>query len=257
MRLTLVQSALIWQNAAANRHQFTRKLAGLVGTTDLVVLPEMFTTGFSMDVAQLAEPMEGPTMEWLIKTAEYLGSAVVGSFICAENGCYYNRLAFVRPDGRYDCYDKRHLFGLGGEQDFFTSGNNSLVVTWEGFRIRPLICYDLRFPVWSRNQVEEPYDLLLYIANWPSRRAQHWRALLTARAIENQSFVAGINIVGSDGNGLEYAGDSTLVNFSGEQIFQLSAQEGVFTVHLDTSALIQYRAALPFLRDADLFVLKQ
>jgi predicted amidohydrolase len=257
MRLTLVQSALIWQNPEANRTQFSHQLAGLRDTTDLIVLPEMFNTGFSMDAARLAEPMDGPTMEWLKKTAEDLNAAVTGSFICVENGCFYNRMAFVFPDGRYECYDKKHLFGLAGEQDFFSSGNNPLMVEWKGFRIRPLICYDLRFPVWSRNQVDQPYDLLLYIANWPSRRAHHWKSLLTARAIENQAFVAGVNIVGTDGNGLEYVGESTIVNFSGELIFQLSGQEGVFTAHLNASSLKQYRAELPFLKDADTFELEQ
>lgn len=256
MRITLVQSALTWQDAEANRQMFAQKLAPLRGATDLVVLPEMFTTGFSMDASQLAEPMEGPTMRWLKTTAASLGAAITGSFICVEEGRYFNRLAFVFPDGAVEFYDKRHLFTLAGEQEHFTTSNKKLVVTWQGFRIRPLICYDLRFPVWSRNEPAQPYDLLLYVANWPSRRAHHWKSLLTARAIENQSFVAGLNIVGSDGNNLEYSGDSALIDFSGQQIFQISGKEGVFTTTISTEPLQQFRQQLPFLQDADAFDLR-
>ncbi len=256
MRLTLIQSALTWQNADANRRMFSQKLAPLSGTTDLIVLPEMFTTGFSTDAVMLAEPMDGPTMRWLKTTAEALGAAITGSFICVENGHYYNRLAFVFPNGQFEFYDKKHLFGLTGEDENFSTNNKKLVLEWQGFRIRPLICYDLRFPVWSRNEPEQPYDLLLYVANWPSRRAHHWRTLLAARAIENQSFVAGVNIFGTDGNGLEYTGDSALYDFSGQQIFQISGTEGMFSSSISLAALQQYRQQLPFLADADAFDLR-
>jgi predicted amidohydrolase len=253
MRLTIVQTSLVWQNAAANRNLFTQKLASLAGVTDLVVLPEMFTTGFSMETALLAEPMDGPTVQWMQHTAHTLQAAVTGSFICRENGQYYNRLLFVYPDGRYSSYDKKHLFGLAGEHLHFATNNKKLVVEWKGFRIMPLICYDLRFPVWSRNNPQEPYDMLLYVANWPKRRAHHWRALLTARAIENQSFVVGVNIFGADGNGLEYSGDSTVIDFSGEQLCQISGVESVVTTEIGVAALHEFRRQLPFLHDADTF----
>lgn len=253
MRLTIVQTALSWENADANRLMFSKKLAALRDSSDLIVLPEMFTTGFSMEVARLAEPMDGPTLGWMLETAAVLNAAITGSFICIENGQYYNRLVFVFPNGKYEYYDKKHLFGLGGEQESFSTGNKKLVLEWKGFRIQPLICYDLRFPVWSRNDPNQPYDLLLYIANWPIRRALHWRSLLPARAVENQSYVAGINIVGTDGNDLEYSGDSCLYDFSGQQIFQISGKEGVFTAEISIEALQQYRRQLPFLADADAF----
>ncbi|MBL7826527.1 MAG: nitrilase family protein, partial [Saprospiraceae bacterium] len=175
MRISLIQSKLHWENSALNLRMFSEQLADLAGKTDLVVLPEMFTTGFSMHPQRLAETMDGPTMKWLSQTAQELDSAVTGSFICVENGKYYNRLVFMFPDGAYETYDKRHLFSLAGEEKVFTSGNKKLVVTWKGFRICPLICYDLRFPVWSRNLDVAPYDLLIYVANWPNRRSHHWR----------------------------------------------------------------------------------
>ena len=255
MRLTLVQTALHWENAAANRAMFADLLAPLAGSTDLIVLPEMFTTGFSMNAATLAESMDGPTLQWLAQTAEKIDAAITGSFICRENGQFYNRLVFMRPDGHSDTYDKRHLFTPAGEGEHFIAGNQQLVAEWRGWRIRPLVCYDLRFPVWSRNAAAAPYDLLLYVANWPSRRAHHWRTLLTARAIENQAFTVGVNIVGTDGSGLEYVGDSAVVDFSGQPLAQISGQEGIYTTKLSLEDLQQYRRQLPFLNDADAFQL--
>jgi predicted amidohydrolase len=296
MRLSIVQSALSWEKPAANRAMFSQKFAPLRGLTDLVVLPEMFTTGFSMNAAALAEPMDGATMQWLRQTADDLGAAVTGSFICSENGKFHNRLVFMRPGGEFDFYDKKHLFTLAGEQEHFKAGEKRLVVEWLGWRICPLICYDLRFPVWSRNPTPDPpastppptpplkgrgvrdadstpplpfrggvgggvdegrasYDLLIYVANWPARRAHHWRSLLAARAIENQAFVAGVNIVGQDGNGLEYTGDSAVVDFSGQPIAQISGREGVFTAELSLEDLQQYRRQLPFLQDGDCYQL--
>jgi predicted amidohydrolase len=260
MHLTIVQAALAWENPAANRAMFSQKLASLRGLTDLVVLPEMFTTGFSMNAATLAEPMDGLTVQWLRKTADDLGAALAGSFICMENGKFHNRLVFMRPSGNFDFYDKKHLFSMAGESEYYTSGKKRLTLEWRGWRICPLVCYDLRFPVWSRNSpgsfaagLEPLYDLLLYVANWPSRRAHHWRALLAARAIENQAFVAGVNIFGADGKGLEYAGDSAVIDFSGQALVQISGQEGLFTAELSLEDLQQYRQQLPFLQDGDVF----
>ena len=263
MRLTIVQSSIQWEHPDANRLMFAEKLAALRGSTDVVVLPEMFSTGFSMNTAALAEPLYGPTGRWMRALANDLNAVVTGSFICAEDGRFFNRLVWAYPDGRLETYDKKHLFGLSGEHEHYTSGQQRLVVEWQGWRICPLICYDLRFPVWSRNSpIPDPtangrgtFDLLLYVANWPSRRAHHWRSLLTARAIENQCFVAGVNIVGKDGNGLEYAGDSTIIDFAGHPICQISGQEGMFTANLSLPDLRAYRQQLPFLPDADVFTL--
>lgn len=255
LRVTLVQTALHWEQPATNRQQLAQKIGHLHGHTDLIVLPEMCTTGFSMNAATLAEPMDGPTVAWFRTQAAALESALVGSFICVENGQYYNRLIFVQPDGVLHTYDKRHLFGLASEDKTYTAGSQQTYIEWKGWRIRPCICYDLRFPVWSRqpNDPHRHYDLLLYVANWPARRAAQWRALLTARAIENQAFVAGVNIVGQDGAGLDYQGDSTLLDYAGANICQLSFGEGVFTGKLSLVDLQKYRSQLPFLADSDAF----
>jgi omega-amidase len=253
MRLSIIQTALTWEQPETNRQHFARLLAPLAGQTDLIVLPEMFTTGFSMNAAALAEPTDGPTAQWMLAQARQLDAAVVGSFICAANGAYTNRLFFALPDGQSHIYDKKHLFGMAGEDQHYIAGNEVVIVTWKGWRIRPLICYDLRFPVWSRNQAAAPYDLLLFIANWPQRRAHHWRALLQARAIENQSFIAGVNIVGTDGAGYEYLGDSMVVEYSGQTLAHLAGSEAVVTVTLDKNSQQQYRQQLPFLADADPF----
>ncbi|MCK6690769.1 MAG: amidohydrolase [Thermoanaerobaculia bacterium] len=258
MRLTIVQTALHWEDPVANRALFSEKLAPLAGHTDLIILPEMFTTGFSMNAALLAEPMDGPTVQWLREQSARTGAAITGSFICQEAGHFYNRLVFMRPGGQMDIYDKRHLFGLAKEHETYMAGNTRRIVNWQGWKICLLVCYDLRFPVWSRNRPADEagnYDLLLYVANWPDRRGHHWRTLLPARAIENQCYVAAVNIVGKDGNGYEYSGDSALVDFSGRKICQISGQEGVLTAKLSLEELQQFRRQLPFLEDADTFQL--
>ncbi|MEQ1746518.1 MAG: amidohydrolase [Saprospiraceae bacterium] len=256
MRLTIVQTALLWENPAANRAALAQTLAPLAGHTDLVVLPEMFTTGFSMNAAALAEDMDGATVQWLREQARRLGSAVTGSFICRDGVHYRNRLVFMRPDGQFHHYDKRHLFGLAGENDVYSAGTQRPIVEWTGWRICPLVCYDLRFPVWSRQNSAQPYDLLLYVANWPARRGHHWRSLLPARAIENQCCVAAVNIVGTDGNGHEYQGDSGVWDHSGQPLCQISGQAaGTFTATLRLDDLQTYRRQLPFLSDADAFSL--
>jgi len=263
MRLTIVQSSLQWESPDANRLMFAQKLAPLRSHTDLVLLPEMFTTGFSMNTAGLGESMEGPTLHWMRALSNDLNAVVTGSFICKANGQYFNRLVWMRPDGQWEVYDKKHLFGLSNEHVHYTAGQKRLVTEWLGWRICPLICYDLRFPVWSSNVAvsavsdpqEQVYDLLIYAANWPARRGHHWRSLLTARAIENQSFVAGVNVFGKDGSGLEYTGDSAIIDFAGQTICQISGQEGLFTAELSLSDLRAYRQQLPFLQDGDSFTL--
>ncbi|MCS6928586.1 MAG: amidohydrolase [Saprospiraceae bacterium] len=255
MRLTIVQSDLIWESPAENRTRFERLLAPLRGQTDVVVLPEMFTTGFSMNAAALAEAMDGSTVRWLQRWATELDAAVTGSFICRDGENFYNRLVVALPTGTIYHYDKRHLFGLGMEDKTFTAGRKRLIFEWRGWRICPLICYDLRFPVWNRQPADErPYDMLLYVANWPSRRAHHWRRLLPARAIENLCYVAAVNIIGTDGNGLEYQGESGIWDFNGQALCFLTHQKGFFTAELSLEALREYRAQMPFLQDADKFV---
>jgi len=256
MRLSIIQTALHWENPNANRTILADTLAPLAGQTDLVVLPEMFSTGFSMNAAALAEGMDGPTMRWLREQAANLGAAIAGSFICRDGGRYFNRLVFMRPDGNFQHYDKRHLFGLAGEHETYVAGSERLLVEWMGWRICPLICYDLRFPVWSRQHNAAPYDLLLYVANWPSRRGHHWRSLLPARAIENQCYVAAVNVVGADGNGYEYQGDSGVWDYSGQCLCQISGQAGIFTTTLRLDDMLVYRRQLPFLDDADGFELQ-
>lgn len=256
MRISILQTALQWEAPAANRRMLGEKLALLAGQTDLVVLPEMFTTGFSMQAAALAEPMDGETLHWMLDNAQAIGAAITGSFICRENGQYFNRLVWMFPDGTFQTYDKRHLFTLAGEHEHYTPGHRRITVEWKGWRICPLICYDLRFPVWSRNNPpQNPYDLLLYVANWPNRRAHHWQVLLSARAIENQAYLAGVNLVGQDGNGHEYSGDSCILDYHGQAICRISGKEGAFTAELSLAELQEYRARLPFLQDGDTFQL--
>ncbi|MCB0569711.1 MAG: amidohydrolase [Phaeodactylibacter sp.] len=251
LRVTLVQSSLHWEDRAANLASFEKKLEGAAGHTDLVVLPEMFTTGFTMNAANLAEPMSGPTMAWMARQAAKLGATVTGSFIATENGRYYNRLIWMRPDGSYASYDKHHLFTLAGEHHTYTAGDKQLVVGLHGWKILPLICYDLRFPAWSRNVAG--YGLLIYVANWPEPRRHHWRSLLAARAIENQSYTLGINCVGKDGNGFDYTGDTSVFNYTGEELLHAANTEGCFTLTLSHAEQVAFREKLPFLADRDNF----
>ena len=253
LRLALVQSELAWHDPVANRAHFERLLTA-VGETDLVILPEMFTTGFSMDSAALAEPAEGPTAVWLLEQARRLGAVVTGSLIVRDaNGQYRNRLLWATPEGELLHYDKRHLFRMAGEHEHYAPGETRLLVQLKGWRIRPLICYDLRFPVWSRAQ--DDTDLLLYVANWPAPRRGHWNRLLPARAIENLCYVAAVNRIGRDGNGHPYAGDSQVLDFQGEPLVEAGAAAGVFRAMLSAAELAAYRQRFPAQRDADAFSL--
>lgn len=253
MRLTIVQTALTWEDKKANLHHLTQLIAPCKNQTDLLVLPEMFTTGFTMNAAAVAETMDGETVQWALAQSKALDAAIAGSFICREGSAFFNRLIFATPEGNLFWYDKKHLFSLAGEHETFTAGNKQEIIEYRGWRICPFICYDLRFPVWSRNTA--PYDLAIYTANWPSARAHQWRSLLPARAIENQAYVAGVNIVGTDGKGLNYEGDSMILDFQGKALGHIASQTAIFTAILSLEKLKEYRQQLPFLLDRDHFSL--
>jgi predicted amidohydrolase len=254
LRVTLVQSELAWQDPAANRHRLAAHFRGLAGHTDLVVLPEMFSTGFSMEAAALAEEMDGPTVGWMREEAAAMGCVVTGSVIVRDGGQHLNRLVWARPDGSLAHYDKRHLFRMANEHQHYAAGQRRLTVEVKGWRVCPMVCYDLRFPVWSRNR--DDYDLLLYVANWPARRAHAWSSLLRARAIENLSYVVGVNRIGRDGNGATYAGDSVALDFLGQPVSSEGGGDRVETAVLDMESLRAFRASFPAHLDADEFVLQ-
>ncbi len=256
LRVTLVQQPLIWQEPAANRDRFESLLLPLAGTTDLVVLPETFTTGFSMDVERVGEPVGGATTEWLTRLANRLDAAVTGSVITEEGGRYFNRLLWATPSGELRHYDKRHLFRMGREHQHFTPGRAAWSVEWRGLRICPLVCYDLRFPVFSRRRPELEYDALVYVANWPAPRVYAWSQLLRARAIENQSFVIGVNRVGADGAGVQHSGASAANDFLGAPLVELGNEPGITTIALDGAALRAFRERFPAQLDADRFTLE-
>lgn len=254
MRITLVQTNLHWEDPVANRKMFSAKFANLMGKTDLVVIPEMFTTGFSMRSKELAETMEGPTVAWLREQATKMGAVITGSMIVREGEAFFNRLLWAKPTGEIIHYDKKHLFTLAGEQKHFSPGTERIIVEHMGWKICPLICYDLRFPVWSRNT--EDYDLLIYVASWPDRRREAWQTLLKARAIENQCYTIGVNRVGEDGSRLQYVGDSTLIDFAGKSLLAAEKIEGEFTVEVSLTHRKDFINKLPFLADRDDFKIK-
>ncbi|MDH4254729.1 MAG: amidohydrolase [Gammaproteobacteria bacterium] len=254
MNVTIVQSELHWHNADENRDMFSRLIARIEDPTDLVVLPEMFTTGFTMDAEAHAEPMDGATVGWLRKTAASTGAAVCGSVIIRENGSFFNRFVCAEPNGVLHTYDKRHLFRLAGEDRHYVAGDRLATFALQGWRICPMICYDLRFPVWSRNRGN--YDLLLYVANWPNRRHLAWETLVRARAIENLAYVAAVNRVGEDGNDLPYSGGSAVIDYLGQDLVGLGDATGYATATLDYEALLKFRDRFPFHADADDFTLR-
>jgi omega-amidase len=256
LRVALVQQPLVWHDPAANRTRFEALLAPLAGRADLIVLPETFTTGFTMEVERIAEPAAAETGEWLTQLAARLDSAVTGSVITLEGGRYYNRLLWAAPGTGMRYYDKRHLFRMGREHLHFTPGRQAWSVAWRGFRICPLVCYDLRFPVFSRRRAELDYDLLLYVANWPAARAEAWRALLRARAIENQAYVVGVNRVGTDGCGVPYSGDSAAIDFLGTPLAQAGSTPEILSVELAAAPLAAFRDSFPAHLDADRFTLE-
>lgn len=254
MKIALIQSNLIWENPAANRKYFEDRINQINEDIDLIILPEMFTTGFTMNPKSVSETMNGETVLWLKSLAKSKNCAITGSLIIEENNNFHNRLVFVFPDESIQFYDKKHLFTLAGENKIYTAGNQKLVVEYLGFKICPLICYDLRFPVFARNDVD--YDVLIFVANWPKTRINAWNVLLKARAIENMCYTIGVNRIRTDNNNLDYNGQSQVVDCMGNYLIDPQENEGVFITVLDKNYLQETRNKFNFLEDRDLFEIK-
>jgi len=266
LRITMIQTPLYWEDKKANLGMFQKKIEELPSQPELIVLPEMFSTGFSMKKESLAETITGPTVEWMRETAGKKGSIITGSIIAREDKdgvpSYYNRLIWMLPSGDYGYYDKRHLFAYGKEDQHFTSGKKRLIASVNGWKVNLQVCYDLRFPVWLRQSRQQPvqtepeYDLLIVVANWPAVRSHAWKTLLQARAIENQCYVIGVNRTGRDGNGLQYSGESMLIDPLGDPIKMLLSDEDIFSHTLDRNKLEEVRSKFPFWHDADEFFIQ-
>jgi len=266
LRITLIQTSLHWENRQANLEMFSQKIESIREATDLILLPEMFSTGFSMNTEKNAETMSGEVIQWMKENAAKKSAVICGSLMMKDGEKYFNRLIWMQPDGNLQYYDKRHLFGLGDEHNHYSSGNKKILVELNGWKILPLVCYDLRFPVWARNTApsnspeggehSRSYDLLLYVANWPERRVNAWKTLLEARAIENQCYVAGVNRVGNDGHGIHHTGESSVIDPRGEILWREAERESIHTCTLSYHHLNHIRESLPFLKDADQFEIK-
>lgn len=253
LKIALVQSSLVWENPEQNRNNFSKKITLISSDSDLIILPEMFTTGFTMRPQNIAIEEGQLTLNWMIQKANEKQSVIIGSIPFYEDGNYTNSLFFVQPDGSYQRYDKRHTFTLAGESDIYKAGTKKLIVEYKGFKICPLVCYDLRFPVWARNV--ENYDVLLYVANWPKPRITAWDTLIKARAIENMAFCVGVNRIGKDEMGHEYSGHSAVYDALGAQLAFSEKEETIYTV-LQKDHIISVREKLKFLADRDVFTLE-
>ena len=280
LTITTIQTDIEWENKSANLQRLEEKIKFIQEKTEIVILPEMFSTGFSMNAQLLAETMEGNTVQWMKKMAADHKIILTGSLIIEDNGQYYNRLIWMLPNGQLGFYDKRHLFGLAGENENFSPGNKRLIASVKRWKINLQVCYDLRFPVWARNRVVDPnqrttdnavsagnksddlqqlvpeYDVLIYVANWPAKRSNAWKTLLAARAIENQCYVVGVNRVGKDGMNNTYSGNTVVIDPLGEVLYHLADQEGVSTITLQREKLEEIRTQLPFWKDGDSFYLQ-
>lgn len=254
LKVTTFQAYLFWENTEKNLSNLALRLSSIREKTDLIVLPEMFNTGFTMNTAKCAEKNNGRTMHWMYEQASKFDCVVTGSLIIEEEGSYYNRLIWMRPDGSYTKYDKRHLFRMSGEDKHFTAGTTRVVVELKGWKVCPMICYDLRFPVWTRN-LNGIYDILLFVASWPDRRSAHWRTLIPARAIENQAFVIAVNRVGYDGDEVYYSGGSMCISPAGDVVYYKPEDEDLYTFTIYPKDLTETREKLPFLPDADSYTL--
>lgn len=264
LSITTIQSDLFWEDKAANLHMFEQKINSIEAAAEIVVLPEMFNTGFSMRPQQFAESMNGETVEWMKRISNENGIVLTGSLMIEEGGNYYNRLVWMLPNGQYGYYDKRHLFAFAQEDKHYKAGNKRLIASVKGWKINLMVCYDLRFPVWARQQAvikEEvsavnaacEYDVLIYVANWPERRSHAWKTLLCARAIENQCYVVGVNRVGNDGNNIYHSGNSLVIDPLGQVLYHLADEEEVNTIELQKKDLDEARVKFPFWKDADNF----
>lgn len=257
LNFTLVQTQLHWEDKSANLQMLEEKINAIKEPTHVVVLPEMFSTGFSMKSEQLAETMDGPTVQWMKKVSTSKKIILTGSVIIKEGGENFNRLVWMLPNGQYGYYDKRHLFAYGEEDQHYSAGTKRLIASVNGWKINLMVCYDLRFPVWARQQFDEEgkfeYDVLVYVANWPERRILAWKSLLRARAIENQCYAIGVNRIGNDGNDIYYSGDSMVIDPLGEILYQKTDEEDVFTTQLSKERLKEVREKFQFWRDADEF----
>lgn len=257
LTITLIQADLAWENKTENLRRFEKLFADLKGKQDLILLPEMFNTGFVVVPEFIAEQPDGPTVQWMAQQAANTGCVIAGSLIIGDSGRYFNRLVWMRPDGSFSFYDKRHLFRLGNEHLHFSAGESRLIVELKGWKICPLVCYDLRFPVWSKNRYldgDYEYDLLIYLANWPGRRSYAYRQLLIARAIENQSYVIGVNRVGADGKGILHQGESAVLDYKGKHLIEIPPDvEDHETVVLDYARLKEFRAGFTVGQDWDRF----
>lgn len=256
LKITLIQTSLYWENPQANLAMLEEKIWGIREASDIIILPEMFTTGFSMNAGALAEPMNLTAFKWMKQMAAQTKAVVTGSVIIRERNLSYNRLLWIQPDGNFQTYDKRHLFRMAEEDKVYTPGRTRIFPEIKGWKILPLICYDLRFPVWSRN-AGNSYDLLIYVANWPATRWHAWNTLLKARAIENLSYVAGVNRTGEDGKGLAYAGDSAVLDFMGEDIYRFGEEEEIKTITLKYDPLREFRQKFPAFLDSDRFTIEE
>lgn len=254
LNIGLVQTELAWESAAQNRSNIDDLLSAHKDQQlDLVILPEMFTTGFSMKPEQIAESMSGDSIAWMKAKAKQLNAALAGSLIIQDQDKFYNRFIFAHPNGQLDHYDKRHLFTLAGEHIPYTAGTQRKLIAYRGWKIFPQVCYDLRFPVFSRNDLD--YELMIYVANWPKPRKEAWRTLLQARAIENQCYVAGVNRIGQDANDLIYEGNSAMIDFTGQRMIELE-RNTMEIIRISKSPMTKFREKLNFLADADQFIIK-
>ncbi len=249
MKTAIIQTSIQWENPSENLRLFEQKINSISEKIDLIVLPEMFTSGFTMRPEKIAETMTGETIFWLKQIAKAKDCAILGSLVIAENNNFYNRMVSIFPDGKMEFYNKKHLFSLAGEDKKYTAGNQKKIVEFRNFKICLQICYDLRFPVFSRNT--EDYDLLIYAANWPKTRINAWDILLKARAVENMCYTIGVNRIGTDNNNLEYPGHSQIIDYLGNNLVEPQEKEGVFISKLDKSAMLETRKKLGFLNDRD------
>lgn len=252
LAIALIQTSLVWENPSENRRILNDKINTITRGVDLIILPEMFSSGFTMNAEKVAESMEGTTISWLKSLAKEKDAAIIGSLVISENNKFYNRLVCVEPSGAITAYDKRHTFTLAGEHKVYTAGIEKIIFNYKGWRICPLVCYDLRFPVWARNV--EDYDVSIYVANWPELRVSAWDALLKARAIENMAYCIGVNRVGLDGNDYEYTGHSSAYDVLGNRMDTIPEnKEAIEIVTLEKAHIAKFREKLGFLKDRDRF----